>query len=146
VDDPVLGPTQLISLYSRQEAIEDGTLVDCTQDPFDDLNRNAGVKFDVAMTRAAFERYVEVPEWSAGTQDIKGRYFDIVWMFGLAARRNPNGTELLFDFVCLPNGTGYWTNEKRAESREHRLVRLKAVSGSGDRGEPCLTFMLPSED
>src|SRR5437899_6737482 len=60
VDDPFLGPTPLIVAYSRQQAIDDGILVDCTMDPFDELNRHAGVSFDVAMTRAVFERYVEV--------------------------------------------------------------------------------------
>src|SRR5215510_2989104 len=62
IDRPGFGPTELISVYTRQEAIADGVLVDCTDDFFDDLNRNAGVIFDVAMTRAVFERYIEVPE------------------------------------------------------------------------------------
>jgi hypothetical protein len=31
-------------------------------------------------------------------------------------------------------------------SPEQRLIRLKAVASPGDRGEPCITFMLPSED
>ncbi len=146
VDHPLLGPTELISVYSRAEAIEDGVLVDCTQDPFDDLNRNAGVKFDVALTRAAFERYVEVPEPFKRSQDIKGRYWDLIFMFALAARRQPRGSELLFEFICLPNGSACWSNERRGPSPEQRLVQLKAVSGPGDRGEPCLTLMLPEED
>jgi hypothetical protein len=146
VDHPLLGRTALISVYSRREAIEDGTLVDCMQDPFDDLNRNAGVVYDVAMTNAAFHRYVEVSEQFRGSQDIKGRYWDVILMFSLAARRNPESSELLFEFVCLPNGSGYWTNEQRAEGPERRLVQLKAVSGPGDYGEPCLTLMLPNED
>ncbi len=146
VDDPILGSTELISVYSRAEAIEDGVLVDCTQDPFDDLNRNAGVKFDVALTRAAFERYVEVSEEFNGSQDIKGRYWDLIFIFALAARKRADCTELLFEFISIPNGSGDWPNEKPASSSDQRLVQLKVVSGPGDRGEPCLTFMLPSED
>lgn len=147
VDHPVFGKTELISLYSRAQAIDDGMLVDCTEDPFDELNRNAGVTFDVAMTSAAFQRYVEVPEGLQGSQDIEGRYWDIIWMFRSATRRaKTDGDELLFDFVCLPNGTDNEANDKQNDSGIYRLVQLKAVAGPGDRGEPCLTFMLPSED
>jgi hypothetical protein len=146
MDHPVFGPTELISVYTRQEAITDGVLVDCTDDFFDDLNRNAGVIFDVAMTRAVFERYVEVPEWVAGSQDMKGRYWDLLTMFKLASKRNPDGHELHFEFLSTPNGSDSWGNEGAGSSPERRLVQLKAVSGPGDRGEPCLTFMLPWED
>jgi hypothetical protein len=140
-----LGPTELISVYSRQQAIADGVLVDCTDEPFDELNRNAGLLFDVALTRAVFERYVEVPERFQASQDIKGRYWDIIWMYRFAVkRRRVDGTELLFKFLCLPNGSGVQDNEKQSGS--HTLVQLKAMVGPGDRGEPCLTFMFPSED
>lgn len=145
IDHPIFGPTELISTYSRAEAIEDGVLVDCTEDEFDALNRNAGVVFDVAMTRAVFERYVKAPKKLQGSQDFKGRYWDILWSFRLAAKKYPD-CELLFEFLSIPNGTEGWDNEGSGEFDEQRLVRLKAVAGPGDRGEPCLTFMLPSED
>ena len=35
VEHPLLGRVPLLSVYSRQQAIEDGTLVDCTQGIFD---------------------------------------------------------------------------------------------------------------
>jgi hypothetical protein len=148
IDHSVFGPTELITVYSRAEAIEDGALVDCTEDPFDELNWNAGLVFDVAITTAAFQRYVEVPEQFRGTQDVKGRYWDIIWMFRCAASRlKTDGDELLFEFLCLPNGdVGFEHNETQPDSGVYRLVKLKAVVGPGDRGEPCLTFMLPSED
>lgn len=146
VDHPLLGRTELISVYSRREAIEDGTLVDCTQDPFDDLNRNAGIRYDVAMTSTAFHRYVEVTEEFQGSQDIKGRYWDLIWMFTLAARKNPNSGELLFEFLCVPNESDALPKDDRYENLKPQRVQLKAVCGSGDYGEPCLTFMLPDED
>jgi hypothetical protein len=147
ITHPDLGPTELISVYTREQAIEDGVLIDCTQDPFDELNRNAGLVFDVALTAAVFHRYVELPERFASTQDIKGRYWDIIWMFRFAAQRAPRQTrELLFEFLCLPNSSGNEENEKPAAGGVYRLVRLKAVLSAGDRGEPCLTFMLPDED
>jgi hypothetical protein len=146
VDHPGWGPTEVISVYSREQAIEDGLLVDCTHELFDELNRNAGVIFDVALTQAVFHRYVEVPEQFQGSQDIKGRYWDILWMYRMAVQRGgPDNTYLLFEILCLPNGPGVEENEK-PEGGAYRLVRLKAVAGPGDRGEPCLTFMLPNED
>jgi hypothetical protein len=129
VEHPLLGRVRLLSVYSRQQAIEDGTLVDCTQDVFDELNRQAGLKFDVAMTAPAFDRYVAMSDQLKRTQDLRGRYWDLVWMFRNAALRE-----------------GYQSNETCGLSRNHRLVTLKAVCGPGDRGEPCVTFMLPDED
>ena len=146
VDDPVLGPTCLISAYSRQQAIDDGTLVDCTLDPFDELNRQAGVTFDVAMTRAVFERYVGVPPQFNGAQDINGRYWDIIFMFRRATRQKQDCDELKFEFICIPNGAGCWPNERPMRGSHHHSVQLKVTSHPGDRLEPCLTFMLPSED
>ena len=78
IDHPVFGPTKLISVYTRREAIADGVLVDCTEDFFDELNRGADVIFDIAMTRAVFERYIEVPEAFASSQDMRGRYWDFI--------------------------------------------------------------------
>jgi hypothetical protein len=34
----------------------------------------------------------------------------------------------------------------RNDERTPALVRLKAVCGPGDRGEPVITIMLPEED
>lgn len=146
IDHPILGPTELISAYTRQEAIADGVLIDCTEDFFDELNRNAGVIFDVAMTRAVFERYIDVREAFPGSQDMKGRYWDLLFMFRLASKQNSDGHELRFEFLSIPNGSDSWANERAGTSPEQRLVQLKAVAGPGDRGEPCLTFMLPCED
>lgn len=145
VDYPGFGPTRVISVYQRRQAIEDGFLVDCTEEPFDTLNREAGLKFDVAMTRAVFERYVEVPKEHEGSQDIEGRYWDIVTMYRREAlRQTSDSPELAFEFICIPNGNGVLENEQ-PESQHHRLVRLLATSGPGDRCEPCITFMLPDE-
>jgi hypothetical protein len=147
ITHPELGPTELISVYRREQAIEDGVLIDCTEDPLDELNRNAGLVFDVALTAAVFDRYVEVPEPFQGSQDIKGRYWDIIRMFRYAAQRvRIFDRELLFEFLCLPNSPSDDDNERPAAGGAYRLVKLKAVVSAGDRGEPCLTFMLPNED
>jgi hypothetical protein len=146
VDHPDFGPCELVSVYTRQEAIDDGVLIDCTTDFFDELNRNAGLIFDVAMTRAVFERYIEVPKLLEGCQDVKGRYWDMITMFRRVPKEGVDSHELLFEFISIPNGGDFWTNESAGPSAGQRVVQLKAVSSPGDHWEPCLTFMLPWED
>jgi hypothetical protein len=46
----------LIAAYTREQAIEDGTLVDVSK-----LAKEAGFRFPVAMTAAAWLAAVEVP-------------------------------------------------------------------------------------
>jgi hypothetical protein len=126
-------------------AIGDGTLVDCTHDIFDQINREAGLKFDVAMTATAFTRYVDVSDLT-GQEEIGKRYRDLVIAFRHAALQAEDEPELTFRFVCLPNGDGYLDNERIGFRPEYRLATLKVICHSGDRGEPCLTIMLPDED
>ena len=52
-DDPV----EVISVYTRKQAIEDGILVDCDQPPMRDLCRQL-LKWPLAMTATVFGRYV----------------------------------------------------------------------------------------
>src|SRR5437762_6486162 len=93
----------VLSVYSRKQAILDGVLVDCTQPPFDELNRQLEIKVHLAMTAEAFHRCVyplgvsEFPirteeldrcwhlKSSPGSrklppgQDMKGRYWDVIF-------------------------------------------------------------------
>ena len=49
---------EIISRYTRAQAIEDGILVDMTVEPFGDLAREAGLKWPIAMTATAFNEFV----------------------------------------------------------------------------------------
>jgi len=122
---------EVISSYSRAQAIEDGELVDVS-----DTAREAGIKFPVAITRATWGKYVEVPE-GVHCQDEAGRLWDILWMFRCAAAKF-SGSTLLFKLYVRNH------NRERLDSRD--LVTLKAVCGPGDDGEPVVTIMLPDED
>ena len=131
-----------IYAYTRAQAIEDGQLVDVTGQP--DANiagmpREVGLRYPVALTIAAWDRYVEIPK-AAPWQDIAGRLWDVLYMLGQASKRK-RGTgacaEILFQFMATPN-----------EGRKSAAVlsTLKAVCGPGDDGAPVLTIMLPDED
>jgi hypothetical protein len=126
--------TEIISRYSRAEAIEDGVLVDMTQEPFGSLAREAGIVWPIAMTATAFGEFVEVSKTSGHScQDVKGRWWDVVWMFR-QTRREVSPLE-----AC-------WKLAVRGPDGLLRQKELKCVSGPADDGTPCLTFMLPNED
>ena len=48
---------EVISVYTRQQAIDDGILVDCEQAPMGEMRRQL-MKWPLAMTATAFHRYV----------------------------------------------------------------------------------------
>jgi hypothetical protein len=120
----------LISSYSRAQAIEDGVLVDVSS-----RAREAGIKFPVALTSAVWGRCVEVPP-GVVCQDEAGRLWDVLWMLKCAIRRSDGGAVL------------YFRLNVRNDNREHTppLVGLKAVCGPDDDASPCITVMLPEED
>jgi hypothetical protein len=150
---------KIISVYSRMQAIDDGTLVDCTQPPFDELNRQVGIKVHIAMTAEAFHdcvhplgssefplRTEQVEErWQMKSstesaklppgQDMKGRYWDVIWILRAALHGNRDHSCVLFHLYIVPN-----------EGGNAQPVELKCVAGPDDDGELCLTIMLPEQD
>jgi hypothetical protein len=65
--------TEIVSRYSRIEAIEYGVLVDMTQEPFGSLAREAGIIWPIAMTATAFSAFVEVSNTVGhSSQNVKG--------------------------------------------------------------------------
>jgi hypothetical protein len=126
----VFDNADLIHRYGRAEAIADGTLVDVSA-----VAREAGFKFPVALTAAAWSKCVEVPP-GVVAQDEAGRLWDVLWLLSLAVRRGVCGPEVRFAV--------HVRNSNRAGTPP--LVRLKALCGPGDEGEPVLTVLLPDED
>ena len=122
---------EVISSYTRAQAIEEGVLVDVSE-----VAREAGIKFPVALTAAVFEEYVRVPG-GVVAQDESGRLWDILWMLRCQIRRS-QGDTLHFQL--------YVRNHNRERLTRQDLVTLKAICGPGDDGEPVVTIMLPEED
>jgi hypothetical protein len=122
--------SDLIHSYSRAQAIADGVLIDVSQ-----TAREAGIRWPVALTRAVWGRCVTVPPGVA-CQDEAGRLRDVAWMLACAIRRGGSGPEVRFGV--------HVRNDDR--DRTPPQVRLKAVCGPGDQGEPVLPEMLPEED
>ena len=120
---------KLISSYTREQALADGVLVDVSA-----VAHEAGIRYPVSLTRAVWDRYVEVPECVAGFQDRDGRLWDIVWMLRHGILRSKVSQELLFEL--------YVANEPGRP----KLITLKAVCGPGDTAKAVITVMLPDED
>jgi hypothetical protein len=122
--------SDLIHSYSRAQAIEDGVLIDVSE-----TAREAGIRWPVALTRAAWERCVTVPP-GVVCQDEAGRLWDVVYLLRWAIARSGSGPEVRFGV--------HVRNDNR--DRIPPLVRLKALCGSDDDGSPCITVMMLDED
>lgn len=113
-----------IFTYTRQQAIEDGVLVDVTEWASADKGFIGGFKCPVAMTAAVFA-LCEPPKGSY--EDVRGRAHDVLWMASCAARGG--GSDRLFKVKI-----------------GRRLHTLRMVAGPGDNAELVITIMLPDED
>jgi len=124
-----------IHSYTREQAIEDGFLVDATE-----TAREAGFCIPVALTRAAWEDCVEWNEADSKRQtyqDLSGRLWDVVNMAFFAAHMGKKQSSLLYQVYRIPRG---------GRGKKARRVMLKSMVGPGDQGEPVVTIMLPNED
>ena len=141
---------EVIYSYTRAQAIADGVLVDLSDPSFTfrpglPILKEAGIKFPVAMTSAAFARTVQDPDTDEPLppgQDVSGRLWDVLTVFKLYACRN-NGDTLFFP-VSVQN----WerVNGERTARTKQETVNLKAVCGPGDTPAPVITIMMPDED
>jgi hypothetical protein len=118
----------VLSVYTRAQALEDGVLVDVSE-----VAREAGVRFPTAVTRRVWDEIITPdPRARQWGQDEQGRLWDMLWMFRLAARRG--GQVIHFRMSVI------------MKERQRRTITLKAQCGPGDDGEPVITIMLPEED
>jgi len=122
---------EIISSYSRKQAIEDGVLIDLTP-----WAKETGFVMPVACTTKVWSQHIEPPvEVKSCGQDVRGRAHDLLWMLYLSIRHADNGADRLtfkVRFLLAP-------------SRYH-LVKFKSVCGPGDQAEPVITIMMPDED
>ena len=81
-----------ISIYTRQQAIDDGVLIDVSDTS---EAREAGFKIPIAIT-ASVRALCLIPEGLGGIQDYKGRLWDTLWLASNAFRSwkiNPDGND-----------------------------------------------------
>lgn len=125
---------QVISVYTRAQAIDDGVLVDVTE-----MAREAGFRCPVALSQAVHAECVAWDQEDDHTQvyqDQAGRLWDVLWMASMAARAGGSGRKP-FELYCVP---------RDGKSREPALTTLHLHAGPGDAGELVITILLPNED
>ena len=122
----------IISCYTRAQAIEDGELVDVS-----DVAKEAGFCFPVALTRGVWSKCVEVPDDAPG-QDEQGRLWDVLWMLRCRIARMKRTGD--------PTDRVRFRLYVRRNESATELVQLWSACGPGDVGEPVITVMLPGED
>lgn len=116
----------VIFSYSRAEALADGTLRDVGE-----IAVATGFKCPVAFTRAAWEKVVTVPDFEL-CESEEGRLWDVLSVLRFVAQ----GREIEELEFSMYVPTPFDSSER---------VRLRAVCGPGDDGNPVITVMLRHE-
>lgn len=128
---PLFRDFEMISVYSRVQAITDGVLIDVT-----DAAKEAGFKIPVALTMGV---YADCVAWENETeyvrQDQNGRLWDLLYLAALEARRRRNAQVVPFGLLRVPH-----------QGTKPELVQLTMHIGPGDQAEPVITIMQPGED
>lgn len=129
-DKNIFSDFEVISTYSRKQAIEDGVLIDVTP-----MAKEAGFKWNTCLTSTLWDEYIKPSEKlkSEEGQSETGRLWDLLNVLRIEAVRN-RGSIINFKVIFL------------MENGKQKYVNLKAVAGPGDDGEGVLTIMLPEED
>ena len=127
---------EVISTYTRAQAIEDGVLNDAGP-----LAEEVGFTRHVALTSAVWAdcvAWTDEDSEAQGHQDQSGRLYDVLFMAAFAIRTSTGaGDRLLFELYRVP---------RDGHSTEARPKTLKLIVGPGDVGEPVMTVLLPDED
>ena len=119
----------LISVYTRAQALEDGVLVDASE-----MAKEAGITIPVALTARVWHEIVVPDERSRSYgQSEEGRLWDVLTVLRFTAKHTP-GSQLLFKVITI------------MKAKQRRTITLKAMVSGGDNGEPVITIMYPEED
>ncbi len=124
---------EVISTYTRAQAIEDGVLIDAGSMPTE-----AGLP--AALTSAVWADCVAWTDSDSQKnpfQDQSGRLYDVLFMAAFAIRTSAESSDrLLYELYRVPRD-GY--------STEAKPVTLKLIIGPDDHGEAVMTILFPNE-
>jgi hypothetical protein len=134
----------VISMYTRQDALADGVLVDVSE-----MAKEAGFSIPVAVTTSVWHDCIDWPEDEANGygQSIDGRQWDVLKMAYFKIRSTRDQSEdLLYQLSIIPRGTKPENTGAIDDFTGAEDTTLKINIGPGDNAEPVLTIMLPNED
>ena len=137
---------EVISSYSRAQAIEDGVLVDISA-----LTREVGLRYPVAVSTGVF---AVLAPWTNGSQGDVSKPVEGQPLYGLGQSFEGRVWDLLVILLYeIRNGR----DRGRVDFAPQFLmpgmaqdrpvpIQMYALCGPGDEGEPVITIMLPGED
>jgi hypothetical protein len=130
-------PEDIISCYTRAEALEDGVLRDVSS-----VAGPIGFKIPVAVTAGVWAEYVAAPFAAPDSRQQKEeeRLFELLWVACMSARncKDRHADRLTFDLQRMQPSQG--------EDALFAPARLVLSIGAGDQGEPVATILFPYED
>lgn len=124
---------EVISRYTRADALRDGVLVDITA-----TAREAGFRFPVAMTCGLHAEAVAWNEDNRAYQDESGRLWDVLTVATYAMRSTRGCDRATATVARIPNTP--------PQAQTPRELDYTVHIGPGDAGEPVITLMFPGED
>ncbi len=124
---------EVISVYTRAQALEDGFLVDVNP-----TAREAGFIVPVAVTREVWNAIKPNEAEEALGQSIQGRLWDVLSMARMYGRAQGGDTAYFPTMFQMRRPDEY-------PRRYRPTLHLKAVSGPGDDGEHVVTIMFRHE-
>jgi hypothetical protein len=122
----------VVSAYTRAQAIADGVLIDASSGDLAEISTQHFPSVHVAMMAAVAALIERAVASKKHCNDWKGIWHDVLWLSRLPLIPSVPSDRL---FQVIIQGTG-----------NRGPQTLKAMLNPGDRGEPCLTIMLPEED
>jgi len=117
---------EIISQYTREQALEDGELVDISITPDSPIGDR-----HVACTASVWAIIDKAVENKKHLNDLQGVLWDIHWMASRYAKADTDR----FLFKVIITGAG-----------RKRIFIFRAVCHPGDNLEPVITIMQPDED
>lgn len=142
-----------ISVYTRKQAIADGTLVDLIELADKTGYGQAGFTFPIACTRRVFEECIRCADGSPARvagQDINGRLHDVLQMLRFAIKFGGGECDRITYQLHVTSGESERDVVRVGRAPEPKLtptlITLVAVCGPGDDAAPVITIMFPDED
>lgn len=137
--EELFGDTPIISQYTVQDGIADGTFVQLDRR----LTESYGYRIPVVMTKAA---WADTVEWTrdGDFQDEEGRAWDVLTILRRFALRLQNGP-MTSHVMRIRNRSATSGRHSKAVTPSACLLTFSAIA-MDPSGQPCFMITLPGED
>jgi hypothetical protein len=133
----------IISMYTRQQAIDDGVLVDVSEV----AKSEYGINLPLAFTRAVWDEYITPDPRSEGWgQSIRGRLHDALYMLLPHLKHVTSDQKWIDKFNRDGSVTFYYKLWFVLKEKQRREIQLKVVISLDENYRPVCTIMKPGED